>query len=86
MLGWTGSYLTGRIQRVKLDDYLSELVYFHSGVPQSSHLGPLFLIDDVDEVLRIFAHVSAMGFADDLKLINNVEDCRGFQSDLDRLQ
>jgi hypothetical protein len=30
-----------------------------------------------------------MGFSDDLKLymtINNVEDCKGFQSDLDRLQ
>jgi Reverse transcriptase (RNA-dependent DNA polymerase) len=81
--------LTGRNQRVKLDDYLSEPVYCHSGVPQGSHLGPLFFIDDVDEVLRIFEHVSAMGFADDLKLymsINNVEDCRGFQSDLDRLQ
>jgi hypothetical protein len=89
MLGWTGSNLTSRIQRVKLDDYLSEPVYCHSGVPQGSHLGPLFFIDDVDEVFRIFKHVSAMGFAVDLKLymtINNVEDCRGFQSDLDRLQ
>jgi hypothetical protein len=82
MLGWTGFYLTSRIKQVKLDDYLSEPVYCHSGMPQGSHLGPLFFIDDVDEVLLIFEYISAMGFADDSKLymtINNVEDCRGFQ-------
>jgi hypothetical protein len=58
-------------------------------VPQGSHLGPLFFIDDVDEVLRIFEHVSAMGFAVDFKLfmaINSVGICGGFQSDLNRLQ
>jgi Reverse transcriptase (RNA-dependent DNA polymerase) len=89
MLGWSESYLTGRVQRVKLDDYLSEPVFCHSGVPQGSHLGPLFFIDDVDEVLRIFEHVSALGYADDLKLfmtINNIDDCVKFQSDLNRLQ
>jgi hypothetical protein len=79
-LGWTVSYLT---------DFLPEPVYCHPEVPQGSHLGPFFFTDDVDEVLRIFEHVSAMGIADYLKLymtINNVKDCRGFQSDLDRLQ
>jgi hypothetical protein len=82
MLGWTGPYLTGCIQRVKLDDYFSEPVYWYSGVPQGTHLGPLFFIDDVDEVLRIFEHVSAMSL---YMTINTVEDCGGFQSDLDRL-
>lgn len=89
MLRWSESYLTGRTQRVKLDDYLSEIIYCHSGVPQGSHLGPLFFIDDVDGVFRIFEHVSALGYADDLKLykpIVNDEDCRNFQSDLDNLQ
>jgi Reverse transcriptase (RNA-dependent DNA polymerase) len=86
MLGWSGSYLTGRTQRVKLSDYVSEPVYCYSGVPQGSYLGPLFFIDDVDEVFRIFEHFSALGYADDLKLfmaINNVEDCQRFQDDLD---
>jgi Reverse transcriptase (RNA-dependent DNA polymerase) len=81
--------LTGRTQRIKMEDYLSEFVYCHSGVPQDSHLGPLFFIDDVDGVLRIFEHVSALGYADDLKLfkqIVSVEDGQRFQSDLDRLQ
>jgi Reverse transcriptase (RNA-dependent DNA polymerase) len=82
------SYLTGRPQRVKLEDYLSEFVYCHSGVLQGSLLGPFFFIDDVDGVLRIFEHVSALRFADDLKLfkqIVSVEDCQRFQSDLDCL-
>jgi Reverse transcriptase (RNA-dependent DNA polymerase) len=89
MLCWSGSYLTGRIQRVKLNDFLSDAVYCHSGVPQGSHLGPLFFIDDVDEVLRIFHHVSALGYADDLKLfmtIDSLDDCHKFQTDLNRLQ
>jgi hypothetical protein len=76
--------LTGRVQRAKLDDFLSETVYCHSGVRQASHLGPLFFID---KVLRIFEHISALGYADDLKLfmtINSIDDCRKLQSDLDR--
>jgi hypothetical protein len=43
------------------------------------HLEHLFFIDNVDEVFRIFEFVSALGYADDLKLfmaINNVEDCQ----------
>jgi hypothetical protein len=50
MLAWVWSYLTGRTQRVKLDDFLSEVIYSHSRVPQGSHLGPLFFINNVDEI------------------------------------
>jgi Reverse transcriptase (RNA-dependent DNA polymerase) len=60
-----------------------------AGVPQGSHLGPLFFIEDVDEVLRIFEHFSALGYADDLKLfmtIDSIDDCHKSQSYLDRLQ
>jgi hypothetical protein len=42
LLCWMGSYLTGRTQRVKLDDYLSESNQCHSRVPQGSHLGQYF--------------------------------------------
>jgi hypothetical protein len=61
----------------------------HYGVPQSSHLGSLFFINNGDKVFRIFRHVSALGYPNDLKLfmtIESVEDCHRFQSDLDRLQ
>jgi hypothetical protein len=66
MMSWSESYLTGRFQRVKLDDFLSEIVYCHSGVPQGSHLGPLYFINLVDKVFQVFEHVSALGYADDL--------------------
>jgi hypothetical protein len=44
MIFWMGSYLTGCTQRVRDCEYLSETIYCHSGVPQGSHLGPLFFI------------------------------------------
>jgi hypothetical protein len=37
LLCWMGSYLIGRTQRVRLEDYLSESIQCHSGVPQESH-------------------------------------------------
>jgi hypothetical protein len=49
----------------------------------------LFFKDDIDEVLRIFHHVSALGYADDLKLfmtIESLDNCHKFQTDLNRLQ
>jgi hypothetical protein len=48
LLCWMGSYLTGRTQRDKLDDYLSESTQCHSiRVLQGSHLGPIFFILDI---------------------------------------
>jgi hypothetical protein len=56
-----GSYLTGRTQRVKLEDYLSELIQFPPGVPQGSHLGPIFFILDINGALDLFENVSVLG-------------------------
>jgi hypothetical protein len=42
MIFWKGSYLMGRTQRVRVGNYLSKMIYCHSGVPQGSHFGPLF--------------------------------------------
>jgi hypothetical protein len=57
MIFWMGSNLTGRTQRVRVGNYLSETIYCHSGVPQGSHLGPLFFIADIYDVLDIFENV-----------------------------
>jgi hypothetical protein len=83
-----GSYLTSRTQRVRVGDYLSETIYCYSGVSQGGHLGPLFFIPDINDVLDIFENVRVHVYADDLKLYMRVstDDCRLFQQDLDRLQ
>jgi hypothetical protein len=47
-----------------MKDFLSEHVYWQSGVTKGSHLGPLFFIDDVDEALQIFEHISFLGYDD----------------------
>jgi hypothetical protein len=83
-----GSYLTGRTQRVRDGDYLSETIYGHSVVAQGSHLGPLFFIADINDVLDIFENVGVLAYADDLKLymrFSSTDDCRLFQRDLNRL-
>jgi hypothetical protein len=67
MILWMGSYLTGRTQRARVGDYLSETIYCHSGVPQGRHLVPLFFIADINDVLDIFENVGVLAYADDLK-------------------
>jgi hypothetical protein len=89
MLACFWSYLTGHNQCIRFDDFLSDVIYCHSGVPQGSHLSLLFFINNVDEVFRIFQLVFSLGYANDLKLFMNIEsvyDCHRFQSDLQRLQ
>jgi hypothetical protein len=56
-------YLTGRTQRVRVGDYLSESIYCHSSVPQGSHLGPFFFIADINDVLDIFENVRVLAYA-----------------------
>jgi hypothetical protein len=88
LLCWMGSYLTGRTQRVKLEDYLSESIQFHSGVPQGSHLGPKFFILNINGALDLFENVSVLEYADDLKLFMTIKcigDCQLFERDQDRL-
>jgi hypothetical protein len=64
MIFWMGSYLTGRTQRVRVGDYLSETIYCHSDVPQRSHLGTLLFIADINDVLDIFENVKVLAYAD----------------------
>jgi hypothetical protein len=42
--------------------------YCHSGVLQSSHLGPLFVVAGINDMLDIFGNVGVLAYADDLKL------------------
>jgi hypothetical protein len=75
---------SGRTQRVRVGDYFSETIYYHSGVPRVSHLGPLFFIVDIIDVLDIFENVRVLAYAVDLKLymrVSSTDDGRLFQKD-----
>lgn len=59
-----------------------------SGVPQGSHLGPLFFIIFVNDIVKIFKHAACEMYADDLKVfmpIRTFDDALKLQTDLDRL-
>jgi hypothetical protein len=64
---------------------LSDSIQCHSGVPQGSHLGPIYFILDINRALDLFENVSVLGYADDLKLFMTIGDCQLFQKDLERL-
>jgi hypothetical protein len=75
---WLGSYLSGRIQRIKNGDAVSKDNTSTSGVPQGSHLGPLCFIWFVNKISEIFDYVRVLFYADDMKLflpVSGFQDC-----------
>ena len=66
-------YLTGRKQRVKINDKLSPSLVVSSGIPKGSLLGPLqFLIYTIDLPDTVFFS-AALPLADYLKLIHRAD-------------
>jgi hypothetical protein len=65
---WLGSYLSGRIQKIRIGDAVSRYIKVTSGVPQGSHLGPLCFIWFVNRISEIFVYVRVLLYADDMKL------------------
>jgi hypothetical protein len=87
LLSWVTSYLVDRKQFVILNGCRSEPFVVTSGVPQGSHLGPLFFLLFINDITK---HINSqcLLYADDLKIfrqITNVGDCLILQKDLDEL-
>jgi hypothetical protein len=85
---WLGSYLSGRIQKIRIGDAVSKDIKVTSGVPQGNHLGPLGFIWFVNRISEIFGYVHVLFYADDMKLFlpdSGFKDCLKIQSNLNKL-
>lgn len=88
LLAWLRSYLTNRIQYVKIRNVKSREFVVSSGVPQGSHLGPLLFNLFVNDIPVLFKYSDCLMYADDLKLykcISTVRDSIDLQRDLNSL-
>jgi hypothetical protein len=84
---WLGSYLSGRIQKIRIGDAVSKDIKVTSGVPHGSHLQPLCFIRFVNRKSEIFDYIRLLFYAADMKLflpISGFQDCL-IQSDLNKL-
>ena len=64
---WFASYLTGRKQRVLINDHTSYDFHLSCGVPQGSCMGPILFILYISRLYHVIANhlPSAHGYADD---------------------
>ena len=72
MLSWINSFLTGRVQRVTLNNVYSEWSSVVSGVPQGSVLRPVLFLLYVNDISSI-VNSHLLLFADDIKLYHNIK-------------
>ena len=84
-LQWVRSFLTNRLQRVRVGNEYSSMTNVTSGIPQGSILGPVLFtifINDLPEAIEVNCKV----FADDTKIYDNSKNHSKIQKDLYKMQ
>ena len=88
LLRWVQSYLSNRSQAVIMGGFKSDFIKVPSGVPQGSHLGPLFYNAYIFDIINHIKYSRHILYADDKKIylrINSLSDCLLLQEDLNSL-
>ena len=84
LLTWLESYLSERVQIVKVSNCFSSPICVTSGVPQGSHLGALLFNVFINDIAVVLSDTNFVLYADDLKLfrdIRGIEDAYSMQND-----
>lgn len=86
ILNWIRSYLHKRMQFVKFGSCDSKSFIVSSGIGQGTHLGPLFFVLMINDLITFIMSPNDLLFADDNKLyarISCIKDCRRLQENID---